>query len=76
MAATLYYLLTAEYARDFSSAPDPLAVILRGGVVPIRDRDPFLPDDLAAVIDRGLADDPDQRYPTAGEFVAALRGVL
>ncbi len=76
MAATLYYLLTSEYARDFSSAPDPLAVILRGGVVPIRDRDPFLPDDLAAVIDRGLADDPDLRYPTAGEFVAALRGVL
>ena len=76
MAATLYYLLTAEYARDFGSQPDPLAVILRGGVVPIRDRDPFLPDDLAAVIDRGLRDDPDLRYPTAGEFVAALRGVL
>jgi serine/threonine protein kinase len=76
MAATLYYLLTAEYARDFDSQPDPLAVILRGGVVPIRDRDPFLPDDLAAVIDRGLQDDPDRRYPTAGEFVTALRGVL
>jgi serine/threonine protein kinase len=76
MAATLYYLLTAEYVRDFDSKPDPLAVILRGGVVPIRDRDPFLPDDLAAVIDRGLRDDPHLRYPTAGEFVAALRGVL
>lgn len=76
MAATLYYLLTAEYARDFGSESDPLAAILRGGVVPIRDRDPFLPDDLAAVIDRALMDEPDRRYPTAGEFVAALRGVL
>ena len=76
MAATLYFLLTAEYARDFASQPDPLAVILRGGVVPIRDRDPFLPDDLAAVVDRALMDDPEKRYPTAGEFVTALRAVL
>ncbi len=76
MAATLYFLLTAEYARDFKSKPDPLAVILRGGVVPIRDRDPFLPDDLADVIDRALMDDPDERYADAGEFAAALRAVL
>ncbi len=76
MAATIYFLLTVEYARDFKSKPDPLAVILRGGVVPIRDRDPFLPDDLANVIDRALMDDPKERYPDAGEFVAALRAVL
>ena len=44
----------------------PLAVILRGGVVPIRERDPFLPDELANVIDRALMDDPAQRYPDAG----------
>lgn len=76
MAATLYFLLTAEYARDFKSQADPLAVILRGGVVPIRDRDPFLPDELANVIDQALMDDPAQRYPDAGQFVAALRAVL
>jgi hypothetical protein len=76
MAATLYYLLTTEYARDFKSRPDPLAVILRGGVVPIRDRDPFLPDDLGDVLDRALLDDPAQRYPDAGKFLGALRGVL
>ncbi len=76
MAATIYFLLTVEYARDFKSKPDPLAVILRGGVVPIRDRDPFLPDDLANVLDRALMDDPKKRYPDAGEFVAALRAVL
>jgi serine/threonine protein kinase len=76
MAATLYFLLTAEYPRDFRSQPDPLAVILRGGVVPIRDRDPFFPDDLAAVLDRALMDEPASRYRDAGEFLAALRGVL
>jgi ribosomal protein L37AE/L43A len=76
MAATLYFLLTAEYARDFGSQPDPLAVILRGGIVPIRQRDPFLPDDLADVIDRALVDDVDRRYQNAGELAAALRAVL
>jgi hypothetical protein len=45
-------------------------------VVPIRERDPFFPDDLGAVIDRALLDDPESRYSDAGEFLAALRGVL
>jgi serine/threonine protein kinase len=76
MAATVYYLLTGEYARDFSSHPDPLAVILRGGTVPLRQRDPGVPADLAALIDRALDDEPSRRFPSAREFATALRGVL
>ncbi|HYN01129.1 MAG TPA: FHA domain-containing serine/threonine-protein kinase [Vicinamibacteria bacterium] len=76
MAATIYYLLTGQFARDFAAHSDPLAVILRGGVVPLRQRDPSVPEDLAAVIDRALDDDPSRRFPTARELVAALRGVL
>jgi serine/threonine protein kinase len=76
MAATLYYLLTGQYARDFAAHPDPLAVILKGGVVPLRQRDPSVPQDLAAVIDRALDDEPSRRFPTARELVTALRGVL
>jgi hypothetical protein len=76
MAATLYYLLTGQYARDFAAHSDPRAVILKGGVVPLRRRDPSIPEDLAAVIDRALDDDPSRRFPTARELVASLRGVL
>jgi serine/threonine protein kinase len=76
MAATLYYLLTGQYARDFGAHPDPLAVILRGGVVPIRRRDASVPEELAGVIDRALSDEAEERYPTAREFASALRGVL
>jgi serine/threonine protein kinase len=76
MAATLYYLLTGEFPRDFDSHPDPLVVILRGGRVPIRERDASLPEDLAAILDRALDDQPDARYPTAREFADALLGVL
>ena len=43
MAATIYYLLTGQYPRDFAPQSDPLAVVLRGGVVPVRDRDPSVP---------------------------------
>jgi serine/threonine protein kinase len=76
MAATIYYLLTGQYARDFAAHSDPLAVILRGGVVPLRQRDPSVPEDLAAVVDRALDDEPSRRFPTARELVTALRGVL
>jgi hypothetical protein len=76
MAATIYYLLTGAYARDFDSQGDPLAVILRGGRVPVRQRDPSVPADLAAVLDRALEDEPARRFPTARDFVTALRGAL
>ncbi len=42
MAATLYFLLTGQYPRDFEDQ-DPLAVILRGGVVPLRQARPVAP---------------------------------
>jgi len=75
MAATLYFLLTGQHARDFGDR-DPIAVILRGGTVPLRKRDPSIPEDLAAVIDRALDDEPARRFPTAREFASAIRGVL
>ncbi len=75
MAATLYFLLTGEYARDFGDQ-DPVAVILRGGTVPLRQRDPSVPEDFAAVIDRALDDEPARRFPTAREFGDAVKGVL
>ena len=76
LAATLYFLLTGEYARDFESNRDPLAVILKGGVVPLRERDASVPADFARVIDRALSDAPEGRYPDAGGFARALREVL
>jgi serine/threonine protein kinase len=75
MAATLYFLVTGEYARDFGDR-DPIVAILRGGTVPLRQRDPSFPEDLAAVIDRALEDEPARRFPTAREFGAAIKGVL
>ncbi len=76
MGATFYFLLTGQYTRDFTSHRDPLAVILHGGIVPILERDPWIPEAVAAVIDRAIADHPQDRYATATEFRDALREAL
>jgi hypothetical protein len=72
MGATLYFLLTRQYARNFLPGQDPLPVILGGGVVPLRARDPRIPGGLARVVDRALSDDVERRYPTALEFLQDL----
>jgi len=76
MGATLYHMLTGAYPREFRPGEDPLPVILRGGVVPIRARDPRLPERIAAVVDRSVVDALPERYQTAGEFRAALAGAM
>jgi serine/threonine protein kinase len=76
MGATVYYMLTLRYVRDFQAAKDPLAVVLGGNVVPIRDRNPQVPATLAEVVDRAVEDDLDRRYSSATEFRDALRKAL
>jgi serine/threonine protein kinase len=72
MAATLYLMLTGQLPRDLPEGKDPIQVILRGGAVPIRRRAPGMPDRLAEVVDRALADDLSVRYQNAGELRLAL----
>jgi serine/threonine protein kinase len=76
MGATLYHMLTLRYPRDFLPGVDPLHVILSGGTLPLRQRDPWLPERLAEVVDRAVADDLGQRYETAGDFRNALGRAL
>jgi hypothetical protein len=76
MGATLYHMLTLRYPRDFLPGADPLQVILSGGTLPLRQRDPWLPAGLAEVVDRAVADDLGQRYETAVDFREALRRAL
>jgi serine/threonine protein kinase len=75
MGATLYHMLTLSQPRDFAPGADPLQVILSGGTVPLRAREPGLPEGLAEVVDRAVEDDLARRYATAAEFRDALRRV-
>lgn len=80
--ATLYWLLTGELTRDFEAldlrgeVKDAYLVILDDPVVPIRERDPAVPESIARVLDTALADEPEDRYDTAAEMARALRRAI
>ena len=76
LAASIYKLLTAQYPRDFDKGRDPFNVILEGNIVPIQDRDPSIPDALAAALDKALSNDVSERFQTAADFKAALTSVF
>lgn len=72
-AATLYFLLTGEFIYDFP--PDlgrQLLMILQQSPVPIQQRRPEVPDQLAFVIHRALAREPGHRFEGVGELRAAI----
>ena len=76
LAASFYYMVTGESPRDFTSGKDPVEVILRGGIIPIRDRSSAVPRKVARVIDKALSDDTAGRFQEASEFLRALNKAL
>jgi hypothetical protein len=76
MGATFYFLLTGQFPRDFRRGQDPVEAILHGTIIPLRKRDPKIPPALAEVVNRSLANNPEDRYPNAGEMRKALEKVL
>ena len=72
MGATFYNMLTGHTPLDFPRGRDPIEIILRGSIVPIRRRDRSIPKKVADIIDRALANNPKQRYQDAGAMNHAL----
>jgi serine/threonine-protein kinase len=66
IGATLYYLLTRKHVYDFPARLElKILKILQDPFVPVRERRPELPGGLAAVIERALSREPEDRYPDA-----------
>jgi hypothetical protein len=72
LAASIYHLLTGFQPRDNGQRTDPLQVILDGAVVPIQKRNAGVPPALAEVLHRALSALPQERYPSAEAFLAAV----
>jgi serine/threonine-protein kinase len=73
-AATLYNLLTGQFLHDFpEGAHERLRMILEEEPVPIQARRPDVPPQLAAVIHRALAKEPEGRFPDVRALRKALR---
>nr|HEX4318477.1 FHA domain-containing serine/threonine-protein kinase [Kofleriaceae bacterium] len=74
LGATLYRLLTGEYPRDYRDGENWVLVSLERPIVPIRQRAKGrnLPPGLCTVIERALAPELTDRYPSAAEMRRAL----
>ncbi len=75
LGATFYNMLTGLTPREFPRGCDPLDVILKGEIIPIRQRDLGIPVDLAAVLDKAIQASPKDRYADAAEMLADLQKV-
>jgi serine/threonine protein kinase len=76
LGATFYNMLTGELPRDFRRGQDPIEVVLRGDIVPIRRRDSATPNALAEVIDKALSKEVESRHPSAMEMLEAMKRAL
>ncbi len=74
-AASLYFMLTGQFARDFTGQ-DPWLVVLQTKPIPIRDRNPNIPKALAELIDLALVDRPHTHFKKAAAFKRALEAVI
>jgi eukaryotic-like serine/threonine-protein kinase len=73
LGATMYRLATREFPRRYRDGDNPIRVALEEPIVPLRERDPSLPSDLCAVIERALETSLDRRYPSAAAMLQALQ---
>ncbi|MEU6165995.1 serine/threonine-protein kinase [Streptomyces tanashiensis] len=72
-AASLYFVVTGHTPRDFTPGRNPWLTVTTALAVPARDRGVPLPEDLAALLDRALTDEPDRMFSTAGQLAGELR---
>jgi hypothetical protein len=76
MAASLYYMLTRHFPRDFPPGQDPWQTVIQSARVPIRLRDASIPVGLAEVIDLALVDQPSLYFKSASDLKHALESTL
>lgn len=72
VGATLYYLLSGQFVYDFKRPKRWYLDILEGKPVPLRKRDATIDKDLAAVVDKAVSKESEDRYQDAGQMRAVL----
>jgi len=72
-AATLYYLIAGQFIYDQNPEGDVIRMLLEDPPVPIRERRPDVPQALEDVLQKCLARDPADRFPTTSDMRKAIR---
>ncbi|HEY5934587.1 MAG TPA: serine/threonine-protein kinase, partial [Kofleriaceae bacterium] len=68
LGAMLYHVLAGVPPHDGKTVDALLAQVVAGSVVPLAEREPRVPTDLAAIVGKAMARDRTSRYPTAREM--------
>jgi hypothetical protein len=72
----LFHLLTGRFPFSGADFLQVASAVFRDAPIPLRSLDPTLSPALAAVVERALAKDREDRYATATEMAAALEAAL
>jgi WD40 repeat protein/tRNA A-37 threonylcarbamoyl transferase component Bud32 len=73
LGALLYQLLVGAPPYEGRSTADVLNKVLDNPPVPIAEREPDAPADLIAIVEKAMARDAADRFPTAKEMVGELK---
>jgi len=76
LAATYFHLLTGDVPYRGDSFPSILYQHTHGPIPDVRDKRPALPPTVQAIIAKGMAKSPLDRYTSAREMLTHLKGVL
>ncbi|MFN0055061.1 MAG: protein kinase domain-containing protein [Planctomycetales bacterium] len=76
LGATLYRYLSGENMFNFQDGPCKFLVVLEEQPIPLLERCPDLPEELAAIIHKSLAKNPDDRHASARHMREAIEALL
>jgi WD40 repeat protein len=73
LGALAYHVLSGHAPYVASTPAQVMALVRAGGTTPLRREAPHVPRDLAAIVDKAMAQRAADRYPTAEKMAADLR---
>ena len=73
LGAMLYHVLAGAPPHQGKNLPDVFRRIAEGDIVPLAERVPGVPTDLAAIVTKAMRLRPSDRYPSAREVADDLR---
>lgn len=76
LAVVIYEVLTGQKPFDSENISALFYQICKQAPKPADQLNPLLPSAASKVLARGLAKEPDQRYPSCGELISSLEAAL
>jgi hypothetical protein len=68
LGSMLYFLGSGIAPHAGKTLDEILVKVMSGEVMPLREREPRIPEDLAAIVHKAMQREPKHRYPTAKEL--------